>query len=101
VLGALAGVSVGFNAPSIARGDADARRDALFALGVTGAAVGASLSWKKHPAWGYLLGGAAASLLTLYVPGSPMQRMAIELEQQRLADEQAKRLGLPASRAAA
>jgi len=90
-------LSVGFNAPSIVRGDADARKDALIGLGVTGAAVGAAVAWKKHPALGYIGGAIAASLLTTYIPNSPMYRFAAEAEQKRLADEQAQRLGLPAA----
>lgn len=101
ILGALAGLSIGFNGLDVVHSGSAARKDALIGMGVTGAAVGGALAWKKHPALGFTLTAVAVSVLTSYIPGSPMQRLIVEGHKERLADAQAKRLGLPATAAAA
>jgi hypothetical protein len=70
VLGFLAGDALGMNAYDIAKGSKTERISAVCNLGVTGAAVAASLNWHKHPFWGYVLGSIGASIVTSFVPGN-------------------------------
>ena len=97
VLGALVGASAGFHALNIAKGDEALRKDALIGLGVIGVGTGASLVWKRHPAWGYLLGAGAASIASAFIPGSPIEHLVAEMRLKHKNEEQAKRLGLPAT----
>ena len=61
-LGAIGGASIGRNLPAIVSG-AD-RNIGLANMGQTGAGLAASLYWKKHPRWGFVLGWLAGGLIT-------------------------------------
>lgn len=61
-LGMLTGFSVGGAVYPLAAGPR--RKHALGALVSAATAVGASKAWKKHPIWGWVLGGAAGSIVS-------------------------------------
>lgn len=63
VLGAFVGLAAGAAVLPIAKGTTLDRMEALEHAIAIGGGVALSLGWKKHPAWGYLLGGIAGSVV--------------------------------------
>ena len=72
VLGLFGGWAVGDSVGLVQRNHAD---DIPYALAPTGAGIGLSLAWKKHPAWGYILGSMGTALMTAAIPTSPAGRV--------------------------
>ena len=79
VLGALVGNAIGQNAWSLVKGG-EARKDALYSLGIEGAAIGGALlcSSDEHeylyPALGYGVTFALATIASSFIPGSPVRK---------------------------
>lgn len=90
VLGGLAGYAVGSNVVPLVRGYGNERKDAMYRMAIEGAAIGASYYAKKVHKVGnvgavaaFAGGMFAATMLTLYMPGSPAHRLGARLERDR------------------
>lgn len=66
-LGLLGGMAVGGSIVPLVSGEN--RADAIVHMGAAGAGVVASLRWKKHPAWGYILGSVGGSIVGKVIEG--------------------------------
>ena len=76
VLGFLAGQSLAYNGAALLKGDADQKKEAVYQLAVEGSGIAGALYLKKHmhPVFGWLVGIAAGSIATSFLPGSPSRR---------------------------
>lgn len=70
VLGALAGASVGRNAPALIKGDQ--RRMAVCNLGITGAATIGALTLRRNPVVGFVLGWLGGGALAYTAGCNPV-----------------------------
>ncbi len=70
ILGLIGGHAVGSNAGALLRGGYE-RKQALYMVGVEGAAIYGSLKYKRHPILGFLGGGLAGAAVTAVFSDSP------------------------------
>jgi xanthosine utilization system XapX-like protein len=76
VLGFLAGQSLAYNGAALLKGDANQKKEAVYQLAVEGSGIAGALYLKKHmhPVFGWIVGIAAGSIATSFLPGSPSRR---------------------------
>lgn len=73
VLGFMAGGAVATNVMGLYRGGVE-RSDAMWNLGIEGAAIGGALMMEDHPVLGYLGGLVAGHAVASFFPSSPQHK---------------------------
>lgn len=71
VLGAFVGLAAGASVIPAVKGTSEDRMRALEHAVAVGGGVALSLAWKKHSAWGYVLGGLAGGIAASSVISKP------------------------------